>query len=1565
MTVPAAFRHVFLASLLLVLHAASGAAQDPSDADGSTEPAFSLSSSEIFSTRATPEIVLSFERLDALDFRVYKVRDPFAFFAALEDAHVLGSPDYTVPRERTWIERISAWKAERRSALRSFLRRQASTRLRESRRDAARAATIQRRVQLGVNAYAQVPLLNDQQVVTTWRELLPNLRDTDVRRIPIEVREPGIYVVEAVAGLRMASTVVIVSDVALVTKTAPGVVLAYLADRFSGVPTAGCDVRLLANQVEIGSGRTDADGVLRVPVEDELSADEVIAVATCGEQPVASAPATYTLRQARRDLVGYVYTDRPIYRPGHTVHFKAVLRWREGQAIVPFDAADAEVTVTDAAGDVLLRTRRPVDAFGALDASLTLPAGAALGDYTVAVNVGDARASGAFEVQEYRKPEYEVSVTPTRRFARQGDTVDVVVRARYYFGQPVRDGEVALVVQQAPYYSPLRWVDEGDEIDDQPSYFYGGDERETLHARLDANGEATLRVPVPVSDSGNDVTLRVDARVRDASDLVVTQAASFVGTFGDFVIASRLGQSMARPGTTVPLRVRTVDYRGVPVADVPLTIEVVRTEWNSDTGRLEREVAATTTATTNAEGRVASDVTAPARPGSYRIVTSASSGDRTVTDEQWLWVPGDEVTYDSDTQSFELIADSASYAPGDIARLAVRGERPPARMLVTKEARTLTWYTVYEAAADGTFEVPITDDDVGDTWVHVLYLHDDKVHHAERRLRVPATARAVQVELTADREVYRPGQPALYTIRTLDASGQPVPAQVSVGVVDEAVYGVKPDTTPDGLRVFYRTEYSRVSTDYSRQYYFVGYAGTQRLRLAARRRPLSLADFKADAPERPDVRKEFPDAIHWQPAVVTGADGRAEVRVTYPDSLTTWRLTARAVTRDTHLGQATLRTTTTRDLLIRVVPPRFLTERDAVRLPTVAHNYMPGEAATVTIEMTATGVTPDAPLVPVTTHVPRNGEVRHEWPFTAQTPGTATFTGRVTAADDTDAMQVAVPVLPYGVRRDSGRSGMVADGGTARLDLEVPATANPASRRIEVQLMPSLAGSMLGALDDLIAYPYGCTEQTVSSFVPNLLVLRTLASMQLSPTERMTMLPRMTRDGVARLLALQHDNGAWGWWATDDDHPFMTAYATFGLLEAEAADVNVPGDALRRATSATARHLLEEPRMVPELRAYLVYVLTRAAAVGYAPVVDSFDLDATLDELWSRRGDMSSYGQAWLLLTLAARDDDRRSQLAATLANRVETQGDLAWWSSDGDPLLGDWGDASVDATATAVQALAAVRPDDPLLDRALRWLLANRRHGASWRSTKQTAMALYGLLAVLEQRPQTPGDVTVVVEGAGTQESITLTSADWTSPSPRRVTLPAEVGTNGVAIRASGGAAYWTAAATYHDTSESLERSGGRTLALSRQYFSLAPVRKNNRIVYEERPFDGTMAPGDLVLVRLVVAGSDDWQYLMIEDPLPAGAEAVTDPQTLDLAKPPPWTFGSHREYRDDRVALFLQEFGGRAEFAYLLRATTPGRFRAMPARVMPMYVPDEIATSATQTVEIARPTADGEPQP
>jgi len=127
------------------------------------------------------------------------------------------------------------------------------------------------------------------------------------------------------------------------------------------------------------------------------------------------------------------------------------------------------------------------------------------------------------------------------------------------------------------------------------------------------------------------------------------------------------------------------------------------------------------------------------------------------------------------------------------------------------------------------------------------------------------------------------------------------------------------------------------------------------------------------------------------------------------------------------------------------------------------------------------------------------------------------------------------------------------------------------------------------------------------------------------------------------------------------------------------------------------------------------------------------------------------------------------------------------------------------------------------------------------------------------------------------------------------------------------------------------------------------------DRIVYREEPFNGTAKPGDLLLVRLVAAGSKEWRYLMLEDPLPAGVEAVRDPDIYELEHRQTWWYGSKREYRDTRIVQFQNEFSdGRYEYTYLLKVVTPGNYRAMPARLAPMYVPDVFATTGVQTVDV-----------
>ena len=476
---------------------------------------------------------------------------------------------------------------------------------------------------------------------------------------------------------------------------------------------------------------------------------------------------------------------------------------------------------------------------------------------------------------------------------------------------------------------------------------------------------------------------------------------------------------------------------------------------------------------------------------------------------------------------------------------------------------------------------------------------------------------------------------------------------------------------------------------------------------------------------------------------------------------------------------------------------------------------------------------------------------------------------------------------------------------------------------------------------------------------------RALTELKLAPTERLSALDRQVTDGLQRLYDFQHDDGGWGWWKSDGNHPFMTAYALWGLVDAQARGFRVDEGRRHNAERALARMYLDYPRAEPELKVYMVWALGRA--LGDQAQIEIYDDGrprtythrTALDDIWSARTRMSPYGHALLTLALDGAKDARAAEAVQLLAGEARSEGALAHWPSDNDPLLFDIADTSVEATAWAVRALAARAPDSPLLEPAVRWLLVNRR-GGYWATTKQTAMALDGVLAYMRSRKDTGAVGTVDIFVNQTRVgSHTFTRESLTQSAPVVFEAPALEGANAVRIAARGtGVVQWSATADYYDPVAATYREGSRQLAITRAYAKLVSTRVQGRLVYAEVPISGPVQPGDVLSVRLAVAGGGDWRYLLLEDPIPAGTEALPDRTSYPLARPSAWARVSQQEFRDQRSAFFIEALDrGRADVLYLLKVVSEGTFRAVPARVVPMYVPDVHASSEPFTLTVAPP--------
>ena len=270
------------------------------DQEQPSSPAFSVGSSQIFTSKERAAVYLTFRRVDHLDFRVYRVNDTLEFFGRLRDPHQLGSEEPLVPQERTLIERMAIWKASWRDTIRYYVRGQFSHDYRAARRERSEQQQVQLRRTVSVANFAQVPLLNPSQLITSWRELLPPVRDTESRRIPLDLPGAGTYVVEAVSAPLRAYTVVIVSDVGLVTKTAPGELLLFAANLCTGVPVADCDAEVLSGNKVLSGGRTGADGLFGSSLAVGRN-DQAIGIVRCGAETAATDPGAFALQEPARD----------------------------------------------------------------------------------------------------------------------------------------------------------------------------------------------------------------------------------------------------------------------------------------------------------------------------------------------------------------------------------------------------------------------------------------------------------------------------------------------------------------------------------------------------------------------------------------------------------------------------------------------------------------------------------------------------------------------------------------------------------------------------------------------------------------------------------------------------------------------------------------------------------------------------------------------------------------------------------------------------------------------------------------------------------------------------------------------------------------------------------------------------------------------------------------------------------------------------------------------------------------------------------------------------------------
>lgn len=1368
-----------------------------------------------------------------------------------------------------------------------------------------------------------------------------------------------------------SSMLLIASEINVTMKVGPEEILVWAVDLRTMKPLAGAPVTIYAMDGSLlTEGVTDGNGLWREALYDQDKYDRRPKFAlihqpghpdfglgyTGWEYGIQPFDFGYSGWSRGRYLKIYLYSDRPIYRPGQTVYYRGVAREAFDAAYSLPDLQTVAATLESWDGKEWGRQTLPVSEYGTFHGEFALPEDLPPGYYTLRIN--DDSAWLSIPVAAYRKPEFALDVDLQPDAIRSGGALTAQVEARYYFDAPVNDLDLrwSLYRQDAYFSIPgyrtgvhrmrTSWYEPYDYMN----------EVESGEARTDAEGRLELSLPAVTAES-NPQQLTLELTGQDESGFPVSARATALVHPADFYIGLRADSWIGQAGTPLGFEVLTVDWERAPRGGKALRAEFLRVTWQQQDGQWTPVYAALSSSNlvTGPDGKARLQFT-PEAAGTY-MLDVAGDGARS---QVMVWVAGPNVAaWPRPGQNrIELAADQSEYQPGQTARIFIPNPfSTPALALVGVERGTIQQISTLTLSGGGSiFELPLTDRHAPNVYVSVTILGpEDDYRQGLLNLTVAPVASELRVELAAEPQRAGPGQTVTLDLRVRDSSGRPVQGEFSLAVADLAALALADPNSTDILSAFYSTQPLEISTSLS-------------LNGSVLPEAYGRGGGGGGGGEEVPVREDFPDTAYWTATLVTGPDGRGRVTFTLPDTLTTWRMDARGVTADTRVGQATFDIISTKDLLIRPVTPRFLVAGDHIELAAVVNNNT-DKKLNVDVSLQASGVLLDSPArATQRVQVPARGRVRVAWWGTVEAVEGADLVFSASAGDLRDATRPVwgtLPVLRYAAPQAFVTAGVLSEAGSRTELISLPRSFDPAGGGLQVELTPSLAAALLTGLEHLQPPPaYASVEWQLSYLLPHLEIHRTLASAGLDQPALRALVESRLPSTLQALADQQNDDGGWSWQPGMKSDAYITTYVLFGLAR------------IREAGQAV------DERMVSDARKYLIsqrpYLggasledgeLDRLAYVEYVLSLNGGAEGVALETLHASRDRLSPWAQALLALSLesARPGDPAAADILSALQTSALRSASGAHWQTTGR----DWRNPGTPLFTTAVVAFALAQrdPASPTLADAVRYLAAQRDAAGRWGSGYESAWVLLALTEAMRGSGELQADFafsaalnrTDLAAGqARAPESLTpvlgSVSIDSLDPrAPNRLIITRSAGS---------GRLYYRAVLTVFQPVETIQPLN-RGLSVAREY-------RAYRCARDCPPTETVRLQDRLFVARLTLTVPHDAYYVVIEDYIPAGSEIVNrglktsqqlgileeevlyDPDD-PLADGWGWWWFDAARIHDDHIRWSADYLpAGTYVLTYTLVPTQAGEFRVLPPRAWLEYFPEVQGRGAGQVLAI-----------
>lgn len=1276
---------------------------------------------------------------------------------------------------------------------------------------------------------------------------------------------------------------------------------------------------------------TGSDGVSRPQAFRDVSA----AIVTSGGDSAIVSEATDRLQwasYASSPQRTYIYTDRPIYRPGQKVFIKGITRIGYDGKYEILKGKKIRLKVSNNKGDTVLDTEVEISDYGTLSAHLTLDAHAPLGNYAISAGEG----YGSFEVEEYAGAAFQLTAKSDKDEYIAGDTLKLDANARYYFGVPLEGGEVEYSIVSQDYYFDR--YDDGEFRFGQGWYYsYGNGYGDRFIARGNVpleNGTAHIEQALDFEKLFKDEArerskifiMRFTAK--NTAGQAISAEKSVIVHRGELYAGIYLSKSFLGKGESFTARIKTVDTKGKPVSHGGITLRINKIKWESFKRRevdggyyyhseKKKEVTREVKVSTDGQGNGSYDFVA-GDGGEYEIeaATKDQKGNPvSALTDFYVYGKGTVDVRPTNNETLDLATDKQDVSVGEKIKIIIKSPYPAAKALVSLERGSIFHYDIVDITQNLTeYQFEVKDDYIPNVYASVLLLSPrPEIKYGQIDYRIGTKEREMDISVTPDKTHYLPGEKVELNIDTRDKFGHPLSAEVSVAVADMSVLALKGNPKKNPVLFFYGGSPLAVTT-----------SSNIKNILYEAEIPAGTKGGGGGSAEDLARKKRgvFKDTAYWEGVAHTDVSGHAHLSFTLPDNLTTWQVETVGVTRDTKLGTGYREFEAKKNLMVVPLKPRFIIPGDEFSIGAHVFNQTDSKQ-TFDVSFSSDTILREDGVKNASLALAA-GESRIIY-FSVRAPanienGSHTFILSAKNKDYEDTVEQTIPITRNDTYEATATS-FSTNAATAREYLYLPENIVKDKGELSVRTSATLAVFLSDALNYLVQYPYGCSEQIASKLAAIGVVKRGLNLKNIG--EKFTIgkvtfegaeysMDDVVEIGLSRIYANQMPDGGFTYYkgrGISSDF-YLTLHVTEALADLRDAGYAVDSSKLEQAGRYLSTSLTQRSKDTVILTALALSRIPRLQIENN--VVRALVLPITRDIKYVHE-DSSNLALASLAILLTGPYAyELKEDVFKTLENRIRIDSRGAYLGINKDTALWDYYETPIKDTALLLKAWVKDKRESPIAANVLRWILKSRAKDGAWGSTANTLAVVDAFTDYLAWKPEQESEFDLALKRGDKELAKFEFNADTVLSTFEKVIPLSEFSFGNMEtlsfVKTNRNGAinnfYYDMFLTYFLPVEKIPpRDEG--FAISREFYALDD-KKNEHPQTRARV-------GDVMRGHLTMTVPKARNFVSIEDVIPAGMELVnfnlaTEDKTLQEKIP---GMENSNEYYNDGGGSYYEDQG------------------------------------------------------